>query len=516
MPAQSQSQSQLQVQRLASLAPAKPSGRPAFERPTPGRPTPLIDTLAGFATHTRAEDVPAEVRDEAARIVLDSLGCALASGETDPGTIGVRYAQVLGGGAADATVIGVGRSSLHGAAYANCELIAALDMAPINQPGHVAPYVVSTALAVAETLEREVAVAEVITAVAVGLEIAARFARAVDTNRTVVDGEPVLSSVMGFASSTFAAAVAAARLRGADVERMLDVIGIAAATSPVNSLRSWQMHEMSSSVKYGLGGGLVQAALNAALVAELGHRGDRLILDDQVYGYRRFIGTERWVPELITDGLGPGGGCSDWFFPAGTHFKPYPHCRVTHAVFDAVYALTETHDLNPDEIESITAYGEAWATGVPTYMNDVIERPYDAQFSFRHGIATAAHRIPPGRAWQDPDVVCAPSIEAMKPRITWKAHAGWAQAFAAHPSARPTKVEIVARGTTFTEERDYPKGSTTPDPSTRMSTEELVDKFRHNAHGVIDDAAATSVVDALVHPDTPTLVRDLMAALQPS
>ena len=46
------------------------------------------------------------------------------------------------------------------------------------------------------------------------------------------------------------------------------------------------------------------AAITAASMAELGHRGDLQALDDQEFGYPRYIGTRRWEPSAITTGLG--------------------------------------------------------------------------------------------------------------------------------------------------------------------------------------------------------------------
>lgn len=452
----------------------------------------VLGSLAAFAVEGPEAPVPPEVRHEAARIVLDSVGCALASVDSQAGEIGRRYGALVGGSSTESVVLGAGeRSSTLGAAYANSELIAALDFAPINQPGHVAPYVVPAALGAAEAARG--GVDSVLDAVARGLEITHRFAISMDTNRAVVDGAPVLSGVMGFSSAVFAVAAAAGRIRGATRARMEDALAIAAATAPVNSLRSWQMHTPNTSVKYGVGGGLVLAGLHAVHMAEFGHRGDRSVLDDPEWGYPRFIGTSRWEPDTLVGGLG-----EEWLFPGGTHYKPYPHCRVTHAVFDALGDLVAGAALDPSEIESITVHGEAWASGVPTYMNDVIERPYDAQFSFNHGIAVVAHGVKPGKAWQDPAVVQAHSVLDLMTRIEWLPHEGWADAWSAHPSARPTRVTVRARGRTFVEERDFPRGSVTPDPATRFTDADLIAKFRHNAEGVIDDRAAERAVEVLL------------------
>ena len=74
-----------------------------------------------------------------------------------------------------------------------------------------------------------------------------------------------------------------------------------------------------------------------------------------------------------------------------------------------------------DEIESIVAYGEAWSADVPVYVNRVIQKPYDAQFSFAHAVSVAAHGVRPGKDWQDPDVVFSESVLGLMSRIEWRA-----------------------------------------------------------------------------------------------
>ncbi|RYE38648.1 MAG: MmgE/PrpD family protein, partial [Hyphomicrobiales bacterium] len=410
----------------------------------------------------------------------------------------------------EATIIGQAhRTSIHGAAFGNTELIAALDMAPINTPGHVAPYVVATALAIAE--EGSLSGESVLAAVATGLEITARVAGAMDSNRAVKNGQPHLSDVMGFATSIFGSTAAAAATRKLSADTTADALGIAAGTSPVNALRAWQMHTPNTSVKYSLGGGLTLSALNAAYLADLGHRGDALLLEDPEYGYPRFIGTARWDPATLTTCLG-----TEWRFPNGTHFKPYPHCRVTHAPFDAVIDIVATNRLKPEEIESLTVYGEAWTTGVPTYMNRVIERPYDSQFSFAHGLSVAAHLVPPGKDWQRKNVVYSDSVMDLMTRVKWQSHESWTAAIASDPSARPTRVEIVARGKTYIAERDYPKGSRSADPTTYMTTAELVEKFFHNAQDAISPHQAEVVVDSVLALEKIDNIRDFMASLRPN
>ncbi|MGK5112457.1 MmgE/PrpD family protein [Geodermatophilus sp. CPCC 205506] len=465
-----------------------------------------IEKFAEFATASASQALPHEVAEESKRIILDTVGCALAATDNPAGRAGVDYGRVLGGERDEATIIGVaGRTSVHGAAFANAELMNALDFEPIALPGHVAPYVVPVALAMGEGLHRPGG--QVVAAVAVCHEMSYRFAKAMDKNRDVKDGKAHTSPVLGYSSTVFGTTAAAAMLKGMQEEAVADALGIAGATSPVNGHRAWLMHAPSTTIKNSLmPGGVAMSGMTAAYMADLGHRGDKRILDDEEFGYPRFIGTRRWEPSELTSGLG-----IDWRFPSESFFKPYPHCRVPHALFDALIEVVRANDIKPGEIESLTAWGEEWVGQFPTFMSDIIERPYDAQFSFVHGLALAAHLVPPGKEWHDPSIINSPSVLGLKTRIAWKAHPDWATAVSKDPSARPSRVEVVARGTTFVGERRYPKGSPSPDPSTYMTTDALVQKFHHNAEGVLAAQDAEAVVDSLLHLEQ---VDDLCAVME--
>src|SRR4051812_26159534 len=111
----------------------------------------LTQRLAEFSERTELAALPAEVVDEVKRIILDSVGCALAGASEPKGSIGAAIAETLGGSASAATIIGSERrSSLAGAAFANAESIMALDFDAILPPGHVVPFVLPPAFAVAE------------------------------------------------------------------------------------------------------------------------------------------------------------------------------------------------------------------------------------------------------------------------------------------------------------------------------------------------------------------------------
>jgi 2-methylcitrate dehydratase PrpD len=476
-----------------------------------GMPQSHIEKFAAFSAESSYEDLPTNVADDSKRILLDTIGCGLAAKEIPSGTMGVNYGRILGGSSDDATIVGhSNRSSIHGAAFANAELMSALDFHTISLPGHVSPYVIPVVLGLGESLHRSGK--NLMDAIAVCHEISYRMARTMDLTRDVTDGKSDPASVLGYSSTIFGVTAAATILKEMSVDATANALGIAASSTQINGHRTWLTHAPTTTIKYNLmPGSQALRALTAAYMAELGHRGDLLMLDDVEFGYPRFIGTRRWEPSQLTTELG-----ETWGFPSAVSFKPYPHCRVTHAVFDALIEVVRTNDIKPDEIDSITSYGEAWTSRFPTFMNRNIERPYDAQFSFPHGIAIAAHLVPPGKDWQNPDNVYNPSVMDLMSRVEWKGHPDWAAAVSKDPAARPARVEVNARGTTFVGERNYAKGSPSPEPASYFTNDDVAEKFLHNAEGLMSIDDAEWVVDQVMHLENVDDISDVLNRLRPS
>ena len=282
--------------------------------------TSIATTLAHFAADTRFEDLPPDVVAESKRILLDSLGCALAAVDLDKGRIGIEFAGILGGGVRDGFRLVAAIFDLRGGL---CQW--RTDQRPRlrRNPAraHVSPYVLPGALAVAEA--DRVSGRDLVLAVAIAHEMSNRFGKAMDYIRDVVDGEFRMPPVLGYTSTIFGATAAVTRLRRADAEATAHALAIAAATTPVNSHRSWIEHTPVATIKYTMAGPITQAALTAAYMAFLGHHGDPAVFDDAEFGYRRFIGSARWQPERLVDGIG-----QEWRFQRENSFKVYPHCRA--------------------------------------------------------------------------------------------------------------------------------------------------------------------------------------------
>jgi 2-methylcitrate dehydratase PrpD len=299
-------------------------------------------------------------------------------------------------------------------------------------------------------------------------------------------------SVFGYASTIFGATGAIAKLKGVPVETVANALGIAASVSPVNSQIAWNKHAPAATIKYMMTGMLAQQAMMAACMAELGHRGDLVILDDAEYGYPRFIGTRRWNPGQISNGLS-----EEWLFPREVSYKIYAHCRVMHSTIDCLIDLVREQGIQPAEIDAMQVYVEGFADEA-VWHNRRIEDVQDAQFSVAHGISMAAHQVPPGKHWQDPKYVFDPSVLSLMDRVKVSVHPDYVKLLSGDSSTRPGRVELQARGQTFVRERLYPKGTRSPDPRTALTDEDLVRKFKDSVAGVLPDAAADRLSAAVL------------------
>ena len=172
-----------------------------------------------------------------------------------------------------ARIIGYGDAvSIFGAAFANGEMINALDHDAITPPAHVAPFVVPVCLAVAESLRSPGK--DLIVATALAHEISNRIGSALSGHRDIVDGKIGFPPVMGFSCCIFGGTAAVGRLKTFDVALLSNALGLASLISPVHSAAILMKHASGTTAKYLLAGWINVAELTAACLAELGHRGD--------------------------------------------------------------------------------------------------------------------------------------------------------------------------------------------------------------------------------------------------
>jgi 2-methylcitrate dehydratase PrpD len=448
-----------------------------------------ITELVKFATETRFEDLPEDVVRETKRILLDSIGSALGGLSIDKGKIAVKLAKRMNG-LGEASIIGANdKVSYFGAAFANGELIQALDYDPIIFPAiHATPFVVAAPLALAEGTHASGK--ELIRAIAIALEISVRLGKAFPKKARMVEGKVVPPPVRGYSWTIFGGTAASGLLLELDPARMAHALGIAGSIAPVSARQKFMTTLPVGMSKHLMAGWVCGAEITSALLADMGYIGDTTVFEGE-YGFWRFSGYPHWDPDAVFKELG-----ESWQFVGGTNYKLYPCCGVFRTALDCFIDVIAENDIQPQEIESIRVYMELEKFGVkPIWLNTEIMTPIDAQFSAAYNFAVAAHRVKIGPEWQELGTLKNASILDLMKKISIEPHPDFAKHEAA--TADLGKVEVVARGKTFSEERRHAKGSPSPE-AYQMSDNELVDKYRHQALRILPVHKLDETVDNIL------------------
>ena len=463
--------------------------------------------LVEFITAVRFEDLPKEVVHEAKRVLLDSVGCGLAGMYTDKGKFSIQLARRLNG-KPESTIIGTGDMvSCTNAAFANGELINALDMDAIMYPGHISPYVIPGPLAVAESMGASGK--DLLLAIALGHEISGRLGESLRGSKKYVKedsgGRVVISDVNGLGFCIFGGTAGLGKILKLDYGKMLHAIGIAGHICPVPALGKWQNTAPPSAMtKYLSAGWLGEAEITAVFLAEIGYIGDIDVLDGE-YGFWKFFASDKWRPDILMKKLG-----EEWRF-LKISYKPYPCCRLMHSGLDSFIKIVEENKLMPEEIEKVTLLLDP-LTDKPLWHNRDIKTHVDAQFSVPYVFAVAAHRIRSGVDWQSPSTITNPDIRGFMNKVSFQPHPQFDEIMLKGRMSSLSKVEVVSRGRTFSEEKGWMKGDSAPEEA-RMTDEELEQKFRNNAHGVPAADRIDKIVNLIFGLDKVEDVRKLTRSL---
>ena len=141
----------------------------------------VTQELVNFAFDQKYDALPDDVVEVGRNLIIDSIGCALGGHGVTKGAVAVAQAADFGSGT-DATILGGPTASLFAAAFANGELMNAIDMDAVLIPGHITPYVVPPVLAAAE--KANVSGRDLIRGIVVAHEISARVGGAYAGLRT--------------------------------------------------------------------------------------------------------------------------------------------------------------------------------------------------------------------------------------------------------------------------------------------------------------------------------------------
>lgn len=436
-------------------------------------PDNLTIDIAQWVHRQAQVGVPAEVEHHVRRMILDHLGGVVASSVLEVGGIVAQHVQRMYGDG-DSTAIGFGTASTMGAAVINGTNGHGIETDDGYTPGsfHPTSVVLPAVFAVAE--ERNSSADEVIRAAAIGMELGCRIAGAGHpaTRRNHFHNTPV--------AGVFGAAAAAAVLMGLDETRIANTLGIAGS----HASGLFEFLGQSAEVKRLHPGKAARDGIAAADLAQTGLTGPTTILEGRDGYFAAYAGEpgHDWEPGRVRNGLG-----AEWVV-LHTYIKPYPCCRHLHGAIDAALALRSAHDLDPDQIKTVSIGTFATAAGhngtdVATMMGAQLSVPYSVAVALRIGNVTLDDF--------SPAAVSDTTTLALMNRV--ELHVDEA-AEAAYPrNGRPADVSITLKdGTTHSHRVEHPYGES----ANPVTDADLETKVRNLVEPILGTEGADYLIES--------------------
>lgn len=447
----------------------------------------IVEELSAYAAALRYADLPAEVVQQAKRLIVDTVGCALGGYASEPARIARELASTVTS-SAPAAVIGSGqRTSLDLATFANGVMIRFLDFndgyTSKGESGHPSDSIAAV-LTVADALGRSGK--DVIVATVLAYEVFCRICDEVDLKPLGFDHV----TVGGMASTA-----AAARLFGLPEKKIAEAFNLGIA--PNVALYQTRIGHVSM----WKGCAYANASRNAVFAAMLASRGmtGPAPIFEGVGGYFKAVTRAPFQLAAL-------GGRAHGYKIMECSIKRYPLGQYSQTVVQAALELRgkigSAEEIAEISIKTVTAAVRLMAGDPEKWMPATRETadhsmPYTVAVALIHGGVESYHF--------DERYLRDPAILALAQRVKVAVSA---EADQHMPEAMRCYFTLVTKaGVTHTTLVDYHKGHF----KNPLSDAEIEAKFRALAAGVLSKEQTDRLLAALWRMEEHSTIHELMA-----
>jgi 2-methylcitrate dehydratase PrpD len=315
------------------------------------------DAALDFILETKWAGLPGDVQHQAKRCLLDTLGALIAGHQTPVAKLMCTFSLDQFGGNEASLLVSGSRTSATGAALVNGFAANALDIDDGYRPikGHPGACILPVILAAGETTSGTTG-RDFLTALVVGYEIAIRAGLIRHATTTTYHSSGSWGAIGG--------AAAAGKLLGLDRNEMGHALGAAGYHAPIAPMM--KCIESPAMGKDSIGWGCLVAMMSARLAAT-GFTGSNPIFDDAP--------EHEWIDTL-----------GRTYEMMNLYFKPYAACRWAQPGIDGALQIMATHQLDLEEIETITVFTFTQSAALSTAYPQNTEQ---AQYNIAFPIAAA-------------------------------------------------------------------------------------------------------------------------------
>jgi 2-methylcitrate dehydratase len=453
--------------------------------------TSISRQMAEFAYTLRYSDIPEKALHEAKRFLLDSMGCALTAIRNEDMRSMHRFIENLGG-TPEATVIGSGlRTNAPNAALMNCLLTRALDYNDIyweQDPSHPSD-IIGVALAAGEA--NVVDGMEALVGIIIAYELEMRWCHA---------AVPGIREVgWHHASLTqFVSPLVAGRMYGLDRDQLVAAVGISGSSHfTLGGVVAGHLTNMKNTADPLA----AQAGVYAALMAREGYGGPMEVIEGKE-GLVEVLSNVVWHVDELLKGLGQE------FIITRCSYKAFPTEALTHQPISATLHVCRENQITHEDVAEIvieTTTRGADILSDPSKYKPETKETADHSLPYVIAVAVVDGNVLP-EAFSD-EKLRDPRIWELLSKIKVFADPEIDRLF---PKIKRARVKITTKdGYTHQAQTDVAKGS----PEDPLSDDEIVAKFRANAHDVVSDQRMDEIIETTWKLESVSNLSDYMTLL---
>lgn len=410
-------------------------------------------TLARHYSDLTYDDIPADVTQEAKRLLIDTLGSVISSAKTQPGKMVSRLGALFGAGALQ------GDDDVLGRAYEIGRLGNLMDFDDSHPTGcHMGCSAIAAALTLAR--KQRLSGRKLLAAIIVGYELGGQVALAIGPYFKLNNGKVErFLDVWGVATPVvFAAAGAAAHALGLPAALTREAYCLAGSNTPIPVGSRWSAEVDLPNTKYCDSGWCALTGLFSAVSALEGSTGIKSLLDGE-HGLIHIVGGGDANSQRFLSRLG------ERWHTRNVLYKRWPCCRWNQYPLNALDFLMTHFGLSADNVREVVVEFGSRAMS-KRFINTQPQTFAALQFSIPHNVAMLLMKVPAGPEWLSAERAETPEVKALRERVKVEAHAkpwSYSDPFAGsevsrvmHGAVRVTTTD----GRTFREERDWIWGDT--------------------------------------------------------
>jgi 2-methylcitrate dehydratase len=444
--------------------------------------------MARWAAGLAWDDIGEGARHQAARYLLDALGCAFGGYRQEDARIALEVLDEVGG-TGPAHILGSGRTTDPvSAALANALMVRVMDYNDIywqQDPSHPSD-LIPAALATGERAGGSGK--DLVVGIVLGHEFEMRFCEAAFPG--------IRERGWHHATLTaFVSPIVAGRMLGLSWEQIQHAVGISASRhATLGAVTAGKLTMMKNTVDPMA----TQSGVLAALLAEKGYTGPEHVVDGKE-GLAHCFGPE-WKLGVLEEGLG-----ESWRIER-CGMKAFPTEALTHTPISAVLDLVVENDLAPEDVAEVHIRSLARAADIladPSKYDPRSKETADHSLPYVVAAAVVDRQVTPAQF--TPEKISDARIRAQLPKVKVTADPAIEAVF---PKLKRAAVTVrTTDGRELHRELDYPKG----DPRNPLTDREVEEKFDALAAPILSEGARERIKGAVWGLEKLGRISDLMA-----